>query len=487
MNYLAALLLVVSATALGELLHPFTTLPNLVMLYLLAVVLAALKLGLRPAILTAVASVLTFDIVFVPSRFSYTVFDEEYIPVFLGLLTVGLVISSLVATSKKRAEALQERESETASLYRLSRELSAAPDYQSMYAAVVRNAELAIATQVALFRVADQTTTLAIASKGMDFTNAELSAIDWSGTMVRHFVAAPEAENFAGSLACLPLVQAGRCMGVLVLRDPLPDSSSQRLVEGFITQIASALQRLELAHEAEQAKIMQTRANFEQALLNSISHDLRTPLVSITGALFTLREKYDQLPSATRQQFLDAACSGADRLNRFVSNLLDMTRIEAGVIQPNKEPYELEELIGCALNALEQHIGSREIKVTMPEELPLVMIDIVLMTQVLINILDNALKYSPPEEGITISAYRDNPWIVLEVSDHGPGIPEQDLQRVFDKFYRIPIPEGSSGTGLGLSICKGIVEAHGGKIKAENRSGGGLGMVLQLPQEGQGL
>jgi len=182
MNYLAALLLVVSATALGELLHPFTTLPNLVMLYLLAVVLAALKLGLRPAILTAVASVLTFDIVFVPSRFSYTVFDEEYIPVFLGLLTVGLVISSLVATSKKRAEALQERESETASLYRLSRELSAAPDYQSMYAAVVRNAELAIATQVALFRVADQTTTLAIASKGMDFTNAELSAIDWSGT-----------------------------------------------------------------------------------------------------------------------------------------------------------------------------------------------------------------------------------------------------------------------------------------------------------------
>ena len=480
MLYLAALGLVAAATAAGEFLQPYTSPSNLVMLYLLAVVIAALKLGLRPAVLTAIAGVLAFDLFFVPARFSSSIFDEEYLPIFLGLLMVGLVISSLVTTAQKRAEALHEREAETASLYSLSRELSAAPDYQSLYAAVVRNAEKSIASQAAIFLVADQITEPVAASSNMHFTTDELSAIDWSSKNIRHSITPTKADTTTGSLACLPLVQAGRCMGVLALREPLPGSSSQRLVEGFMAQIASALQRIDLSHEAEQIKMLQTRANFERALLNSISHDLRTPLVSITGALFRLREKNEQLPDATRRQLLDAACSEADRLNRFVGNLLDMTRIEAGVINLNTELCDLQELIGCALNALEQQIGTRQIKIVVSEELPLVMIDLVLMTQVLINILDNTLKYSPPEEEICISAYFDKPWIVVEVADKGPGIPEQDLQRVFDKFYRIPIPEGAGGTGLGLSICKGIVEVHGGRIMAKNRPDGGVRMLVQL-------
>ena len=149
-------------------------------------------------------------------------------------------------------------------------------------------------------------------------------------------------------------------------------------------------------------------------------------------------------------------------------------------MQLNVEECELQELVGCALNALEQQIVTRQIKVLLPENLPLVMIDLVLMTQVLINLLDNSLKYSPLDEEITISGYSDSSWIVLEVADRGPGIPEQDLQRVFDKFYRIPIPEGAGGTGLGLSICKGIVEAHGGRITAENRKNGGVRMMVRL-------
>ena len=479
-NYLKACALVGAATAAGELLHPYTSMPSLMMFYLLAVVLAALKLGLHSAILTAVMSTLAFDFFFIPSRFSFTLLDEEYITTFLGLLTVSLVISKLVSTARQRADALFEREAETASLYSLSRDLAAATDNQTLYAAVVKSAEASIAAQVAIFQVTDQVVAPAAATSGMIFTDAELLSVDWSFKNEQRS-RLPSEPDEAGGLVCLPLMQAGCCMGVLALRGSIPGSNSQRLVEGIIAQAASTLHRIELSHQAEEAQTLQTRANFERALLNSISHDLRTPLASVTGALTTLRERKDQLTDATQYELLDTACNEAERLNKFVGNLLDMTRIEAGAIILNSEPHDLEELVGCALSPLEQRIGERQIKVLLHDELPLVMIDLVLMTQVLMNLLDNCLKYSHQNGEISISAYLDSPWVVLEVADRGPGIPEQDLKRIFDKFYRIPEPEGAGGTGLGLSICRGIVEAHGGRIVAMNHQEGGARMLIQLP------
>lgn len=487
MNYLKALALVGCATLAGELLHPHTSLPNLVMFYLLAVVLAALKLGFRAAILTAASGTLAFDYFFIPYRATFTLFDEEYIPTFLGLFFVGLIISKLVATSKQRADDLSERETETASLYRLSRDLAAATDHLALYAAVVRNAESSIAAQVAIFHIADHMTTPAAASIGMRFTDSELSAIDWSCKHGQRSISPATSYDETENLACLPLLQAGFCLGILALRGPLPGSRSQRLVEGVIAQTVSTLQRIELSHQAEQAQLINTRTNLERALLNSISHDLRTPLVTVTGALSTLREKQERLSNTDRNALLDTACSEADRLNKFVGNLLDLTRIEAGAILLNPEPCELQELIGCALTALEQQIGTRKIRVQLPEELPLVMIDLVLMTQVLVNLLDNALKYDSCDNEIEISAYLDNTSVVLEVADCGPGIPKQDLKQIFDKFYRIPVPEGAGGTGLGLSICKGFVEAHGGRIEAKNRPEGGLRMLIRLPLGGTEL
>jgi two-component system sensor histidine kinase KdpD len=486
-NYLKALALVIAATVAGELLHTYTPLPNLVIFYLLAVVLAALKLGLRPAIFAAVAGTLAFDFFFIPHRLSFTLLDKEYLPTFFGLLLVSLVISTLVATARKRADALFDREAETASLYRLSRDLAAAPDHQALYAAVVRNAEASIAAQAAIFHAAEQITAPAAASSGMIFTAAELATIERACTTGHRSLTPADSATEQESLVCLPLMQAGSCMGVLALRQPLPGSRSQRLVEGLIAQTASTLQRIELWHQAEQAQVIQARASFERALLSSISHDLRTPLVSITGALSTLRDKLERLPEATRRELLDTACSEAERLNKFVGNLLDMTRIEAGSVHSNAELCELQELVGCALNVLEQRIGTRRIAVDLPAELPLVMIDLALMTQVVVNLLDNALKYSPPEGVISISAHLDTPWVVLVVADQGPGIPEHDLQRVFEKFYRTPVPEGAGGTGLGLSICKGFVEAHGGRITAENRPDGGVRMLVQLPLGVSGL
>jgi len=195
----------------------------------------------------------------------------------------------------------------------------------------------------------------------------------------------------------------------------------------------------------------------------------------------SLRDETLHLSDQARAELLDTACGEAERLNRFVGNLLDMTRIEAGAVRLKLELCDVQDLVGCARAALEPRINNREIAFKMLPVLPLVPMDLVLMTQVLVNLLENSLKYSPPDSPIEIVATQDSSWLILEVSDHGPGVPEHDLKRVFDKFYRIPVPEGAGGTGLGLSICKGIVEAHGGRIRAENRSGGGLKIVIQLP------
>ena len=256
---------------------------------------------------------------------------------------------------------------------------------------------------------------------------------------------------------------------------------SRKLLEALAGQAAVAIERVQFSRQAEQAEILQARDNLERALLNSISHDIRTPLVSITGALSALREKGHLIDDESRTELLEAAWEDAGRLNRFVGNLLDMTRLEAGAIKLKEELCDVQDLIGCALTSLDRRLGKRKVDVHLSDGLPMVRMDMALMTQVLINLLDNSIKYSPGGSPIEIAAKSDVKQLHLEVSDRGAGIPEQDLKRVFDKFYRVPIPEGAGGTGLGLAICKGIVEAHDGKISAENRPGGGLRIIVTLP------
>lgn len=481
-GYAASLFVVAGATLLCELLRPFLVPTNMVMVYLLAVVVASVRLGRKPAIATVFLSVLAFNFFFVPPRLTFDVADAQYLLTFLGLLVVGAVISTLMARARERAEVMRSREVQTASLYYLSRDLAASADINDVLKAVLRNVEEALNAQVVILLPEGERLDILASSDGLALDIKEQAVADWA---FRNNHPAGRATDtlVSADLIYLPLQTPASVLGVIGLRleNQLAYHSqdNRRLLDAFATQAAMAMERVRFSRQAEQAQIIQARENLERALLNSISHDLRTPLVTVTGVLSSLKDE-GHLSARARQELLETACSEAERLNRFVGNLLDMTRIEAGAIRLNIELCDVQDLVGCALAAIEQRIGDRRIDVSLAADLPPVPMDLVLMTQVLVNLLDNAHKYAPAESVIEVSASDDGEWLTLEVSDRGPGVPKQDLKRVFDKFYRIPVPEVAGGTGLGLSICKGIVEAHDGSIRAENRSGGGLDVIIRL-------
>lgn len=482
-GYLASTALVAGASLVCELVRPFLATTNLVMIYLLAVVLAAVRLGLRPAIMTAFLSVLAFDFFFVPPRFTFSVADTEYLITFFGLFAVGVVISTLVAKARERAETIREREAQTASLYYLSRDLAAAADIEAILNAAVKNIGESLNAGLVVLLPEGERLEMKAASQGVSLNMKESAVADW---VFRNRQAAGRGTETLGSAELLyrPLQTSASVLGVLGVRfeenRDYTSPQSRRLLEAFANQAALAIERVRLVKEAEQSEILQARESLERALLNSVSHDLRTPLVSITGALGTIRDRGKQLSDESYKGLLDAAWDEAARLNRFVGNLLDMTRLEAGAIKLKEELCDIQDVIGCALAALDNQVGNRRIDVHLQPDLPLVNMDMALMTQVMVNLLDNALKYSPAGSSIEIVARVDGPEVKIEVSDRGPGVPDSDLKRIFDKFYRIPVPEGARGTGLGLSICKGIVEAHGGSIQAENRAEGGLRVIITL-------
>lgn len=255
---------------------------------------------------------------------------------------------------------------------------------------------------------------------------------------------------------------------------------------GFIIADLNARTRrqAEAASRREQeTALVREKEKLQSTLLNSISHDLRTPLVSITGALGSLKEEDSLLSEAARQDMLEAAYEDAERLNRLVGNLLEMSRLQAGSLQLKREYYDVQEIITVARTQLREVLKKREIKVTIEPNLPLLSVDLVLFAQVFVNLLDNANKYSPTDKPIEIRAYQSKGAVVIEIADRGIGIPEEELRHIFERFYRASSANGRTGSGLGLSICEGIVELHGGQIHAENRKDGGARFLIHVPIE----
>jgi two-component system sensor histidine kinase KdpD len=482
-GYATSMALVAAATLIGELVARFLSPANLVMLYLLAVVYSALISGFWPAIVTAFLSVLAFDFFFVPPHLTFAVSDGEYLITFAALFTVGAVISRLVSRAQEQTKAIRAREEQTAALYGLSRDLAAEVKVEAIVQAAARHITETMDAEMIVLLPEGQALGVALRSPGLVLDDNEKAVALWA---YHNGQAAGRGTDTLRSadMLYIPLQTAGSVVGVLGVKLKGGEYSApeqRRLLDAFASQTALAIERAHLARMAEQAKLVQATERLESALLNSVSHDLRTPLASITGALSSLRDEGSLLRPEARAELLDTAYEEAGRLNRFVGNLLDMTRLEAGALKVKREPADVQDLVGSALNALGQRLGRRRVDIDVPSGLPHVPLDFVLMTQVLVNMLDNALKYSPPQSPIEVGAKVRKDGLELSVADRGPGIPEEDLERVFDKFYRVGRPEGASGTGLGLVISKGIVKAHGGRIWAENRPGGGARVVVALP------
>jgi two-component system sensor histidine kinase KdpD len=293
----------------------------------------------------------------------------------------------------------------------------------------------------------------------------------------------------AAKVRYLPLKTSRGVVGVLGVQPHETTKhltpEQRRLMEAFANQAALAIERARLADEAQQARLQIETEQLRNSLLSSVSHDLRTPLAAITGAASSLMEEEDALEPPTRREMAQTIYEEAERLNRLLRNLLDMTRLESGALRVNKELQPLEEVIGAALSRLEAPLADRAVNIQLPAELPFVPIDSVLIEQVLINLLENAIKYTPAGSPIDLSASQDGAMVVIEVADRGPGLPPGDEQRIFEKFYRArdPASRNGSGVGLGLTISRGMVEAHGGRIWAENRPGGGAAFRFTLPIE----
>ena len=483
-SYLTSLLLVAGATLIGEIAVEFLAPVNMIMLYLLAVIVASLRLGFRPAIFTALLGVLAFDFFLVPPYYSFSVADTQYLITFVGLFAVGAIISTLVGRARSHTETIRTREAQTSTLYALSRDLSSAPGLKAILDAFIHHVGDAVNARIAILLPEGESLSVQAGSGGFSLEEKEKSVALW--TFRNGKPAGRGTDTLSSSaLMYLPLPTIGRVVGVMAVKRDPPDGElppdSLRLLEAFAAQVALAIERVHLVREAEQAQVLQATERLERSLLNSISHDLRTPLSSITGALSSLREGRNLPETEARKEMVDLAWEEAGRMNRFISNLLDITRLEAGALKPKKEPYEVQDLVGSCLASIEPRLKGKKVRLHIPPSLPLIPMDSVLMAQVLNNLLDNALKYSPPEGTIDISARTREDWLEVEVADRGPGIPEEHLTRVFDKFFRISHHEETGGTGLGLAISKGIVEAHGGTIRAANRPDGGLRIIFLLP------
>ncbi|MGA2491182.1 MAG: DUF4118 domain-containing protein, partial [Anaerolineales bacterium] len=485
-RYLLGLLLVAAATGLSALVTPYIHPTNLVVIYLLSVVVAALYLGRGPAILTSILGVAAFDYFFVPPHLTLAVTDSEYLLTFVGLLAVSLVISQLTAVVRGQAEAVRRRETETVELYELGRDLTVAADLEAVAQAAISHVGQTFNWEVAVFLPVKNTLKVYALSSGLSISDNDQAVAVWvfeHGQLAgRGTDTLPEA-----ALRYQPLKTTRGVVGVLGVKPvdlALQLTREQvRTLDAFANQIGLAIERASLAEQARQAELLEVTDKLQTALLNSISHDLRTPLVSITGALSSLADDQIMLDPAARRSLIETASEEADRLNRLVGNLLDMTRLESGAMRFKKEACDIQDVIGSALEELGSRLGKRSINIEIPPEFPLIQLDFVLIERVLVNVIDNALKYSPADMPIEIKAHAAGAFMEIDVADRGIGIPPEDLNRIFDKFYRVQHPGNVSGTGLGLSISKGIVQAQGGFIAAENRPGGGTIITIALPLE----
>ncbi|MFI4906049.1 MAG: DUF4118 domain-containing protein [Steroidobacterales bacterium] len=488
-RYLLAALSTLAATAVCWVfydLFPGLGQANLVMIYLLTTALVAVYGGRRAAILSSVLGVAAFDFMFVPPRFTFAVSSVQYFITFGIMLIVALIIGNLNASVRQQARIAGYRERRTALLYAMSRHLAMARGRDELAEVAVRHVSQVFMSRAVLLFADEQGHVIYPRASLLDvsYTGADLGVAQW--VFDHRKPAGMGTDTLSGSAGLyLPLAGSERAFGVLAVlpenprRVTLPEQ--YRLLETFAAQIGLALERADFAAHAQAAEVRAETEAIRNALLASISHDLRTPLATIAGGAATLAGNLDALSDADRGALASSVSEEATRMSERITTLLDLVRLETGAIQPRFDLYALDELVGSVLHRLEQPLRRHRVRIELPESLPLLRIDGRLIEQVLENLLDNASKYTPAGSEIRISAQVLSRQVEVSVEDDGPGLAVADPEILFEKFQR-GAPEGAvGGIGLGLAICRTILALHKGRIWAENRAPHGTAFRFTVP------
>ena len=478
------------ATALGQVFN-FCGLSeaNLVMVYLLGVVVVAFRCGRNQAVAASILAVLLFDILFVPPYHTIVIDDIQYLITFVVMLFVGLSVSTLAARVRRQAELSRRNERRAEALYRLGRKLTGI-NGQDFIAAESERAIKEVLDGEAVILLPSQGQVHPVLSQHAPFmaNHSEIGAAQW---VYDHAQVAGQGTDTLPSAQSLflPLRSPNGTVGVLAIRHQdaaqLQMPEYRLLLENYSTQIAMALERDRLMLESQTARVEVETEQLRNTLLSSVSHDLRTPLAVISGASSSILRN-PAMTETTQRELLQTVCDESDRLSRLVENLLRLTQVTSSQFAVEKQWHPVEDVVGSSLRRLEHLLGIRPVNVNLPAEVLLGQFDAVLIEQVLVNLLENACRYTPAGTPINIAAWADGPSTIIEVSDFGPGLLAGDELKVFEKFQRgANVKPDSRGSGLGLAICRAIVRAHGGEITARNRQeNSGVIFRLRLPVEG---
>lgn len=483
-GYLVALGVVAGVTGLNALLQQQLGYQSLALVYLLSVVLLGMFTGRGPTLGAATLTALLWNLLFVPPLYTFRISGATDLMLFFTYFVVALAMGHLAARLRAQQAAERRREQRATALYLLTRELANASDFPDLLAIVVRevgkvtNADVAIS----LPEEGRNAPLTAYFVSTWNLSEKEQSVVAWA---FQHRQPAGRGTDTLPSSEGLhlPLLAGENTVGVLSLRfpDATPLAPDQRdVIEAFVRQIALVLDRQRLRDAEHRAKLVAESERLSKTLLNSISHEMRTPIAVITSAASSLSDTQESDSTGLRQSMVGEIQEAAGRLNRLVGNLLNMTRLESGHVQARLDWCDVADLVQVTLKEIEKDLARHKVAVEIAPNLPLVRLDFVLMQQALANLLLNAALHTPPGTSVRIAAAVEGDALVLTVADNGPGLPPETVDRVFDKFYRAPAaPAG--GTGLGLSIVKGFVEAQGGSIRAANRAAGGAVFTIRIP------
>jgi two-component system sensor histidine kinase KdpD len=490
-NYLRTAIVVAICGLVGSLSHAWRlSETNTVMIFLLGVAYVAARHGRGPALAASVASVLVFDFFFIPPYLSFAVSDAQYILTFAVMFIIGFVISTLTARIRDQLLAAQQVEHRTAALFRLTKQLSEVAGLEFLIGLAGKQLREIFDGEVVLF-VRDATRQLELRF-GQDTSVArhEVNPVVARWVADHDHAAGAGTDTLPNATALfVPLIGSQRTVGAVGVKpndsERFLDPDQRRLLETCASVIALSLERDQSVLEAHEARLHVQTEQLRNSLLSSVSHDLRTPLAAIAGATSSLLEGApDQNPEA-RRELLHTILDESRRLGRLVDNLLDMTRLTSGTVALNKQWHVLEEIVGSALGRLGRELEGHTVHVDIPGDFPLLSLDGVLMEQVFFNLLENAARYTPAGSAIELAARVTDKRMEIRFADNGPGLPPGAESRVFEKFFRgsTVTDDSRRGAGLGLAICQAIIEAHGGRISARNRPGGGAEFIISLPCE----